>query len=266
MRALIAALAALLAWSVAADAEAQHRRSRRPRANLAAYRRNVTRWHDPGRASEPRYTDDGRLILRLVSLNGLGAAELTPATADGGFDEAACADAARVMGDARNHRETPMDRRLIEVVYAIARHFRAGQVTVVSGYRAEARHSNHALGRAADILIPGVRDEAVAAYARTLGFTGVGVYPVSGFTHVDVRTRSFFWVDRSRPGTTARRSRRSRRRRGRGGITEIHGELARRSDAEARARGVQPLGGTTGGTVTDGAQADGDDGDGDEDG
>ena len=34
---------------------------------------------------------------------------------------------------------------------------------------------------------------------QVLGFVGVGVYPVSGFVHLDVRERSYFWVDTSGP-------------------------------------------------------------------
>ncbi len=75
-----------------------------------------------------------------------------------------------------------------------------------------------------DFIVPGARDEDVAAFARTLGFVGVGIYPVSGFVHLDVRDRSYFWSDSSGPG---------RRNRERG----ILGDLARSSDRAATARG-----------------------------
>ena len=171
-------------------------------------------------------------MLRLHSLNGLGSAELTPERQDGGFDDAQRAEVARVLGDRRTGDHAPIDRRLIDVIFQIARHFEVGQVNVVSGYRRESRGSNHSLGRAADIVLPGVSDEAVAAFARDIGFLGVGVYPLSGFVHVDVRTHSYFWVDRSAPGRTARRSRRRRR----GGMQEVHGTLAQQADARARAQ------------------------------
>jgi uncharacterized protein YcbK (DUF882 family) len=210
------------------------------------YRSNVNRWHNPENAPAARYTDDHRLILRVFSVNGLGSAEVTPQTPEGGFDEAACAEIARVFGDAHRQRTAPIDRRLIEVVYNIARHFHAGQVTVISGYRAQVQSSNHKLGRAVDILIPGVADADLAAYARSLGLLGVGLYPHGGFVHVDVRDRSYFWVDRSGPGRTTRSSRRRRRGRSRAGLQEVHGDVGRRSDEEARQRGVFPLGGTRG--------------------
>jgi len=235
---VVASLAgALLPAAAAADP---------PRRQAAsAYRGNVDRWHNPAQVPRPRFTDDGRLVLRVFSVNGLGSAEVTPATAEGGFDEAACAEVSRVLGDSHARATGAIDRRLIEVLYAIARRFRAGQVTVISGYRAQRQPSNHRLGRAVDILVPGVADSEVAAYARTVGFLGVGYYPLGGFTHIDVRTRSYYWVDRSSPGSPAR-SRRSRRRGRSRAFAEVHGDQARRADEEARARGVFPFGGTRG--------------------
>jgi hypothetical protein len=41
-------------------------------------------------------------------------------------------------------------------------------------------------------------------FARELSETGVGYYPNSLFTHIDVRQRSVLWVDLSRPGEAAR--------------------------------------------------------------
>ena len=209
------------------------------RMSLSAYRATEQRWHAPG-ATTAQIGPDGRMLFRLTSINGLGTAEVMPERQDGGFDDAACAQLSRVLGDRRSGTHAPMDRRLLEVIYSIARHFEAGQVRVVSGYRPESHGSNHSLGRAADIVVPGVPDEEVAAYARSLGFVGVGVYPRSGFVHVDVRTRSFFWVDRSAPGRTTRR--RSRRRHG--GLQEVFGTQAQQADARARAAGISPLGGT----------------------
>lgn len=234
--------------SASVDARPRRRRATRrhgaSRAPIAMYHANNNRWHDAAAVPAARFTEDGRMVLRMVSINGRGSAEVTPQRAEGGFDEAACAQVAQVASDARTNRVHPIDRRLIEMVYEIARHFHAGQVTVVSGYRAESRHSNHSLGRAIDIIVPGVRDGAVAEFARTLGFAGVGVYPSSGFVHVDVREASFFWVDSSAPG------RRTRYRRGRRGGTfhEVLGTQARAADVAARGRGVRPFGGMSGST------------------
>jgi hypothetical protein len=56
----------------------------------------------------------------------------------------------------------------------------------------------------------------------------VGEYPNSGFVHVDIRARSYFWVDSSQPGG------RSRER-------QVRRSEAQRADREARARGEQAI-------------------------
>ena len=55
-------------------------------------------------------------------------------------------------------------------------------------------------GRAADFVVPGAADHDVARFARGIGFVGVGTCPDGSFVHVDVRERSYFWIDRSGPG------------------------------------------------------------------
>jgi hypothetical protein len=119
-----------------------------------------------------------------------------------------------------------MDPRTLGLVYRIQRHFEVPEIRVVSGYRLPkpGSRSNHGLGRAMDIIVPGVADEDVARYAREFGFVGVGVYPTSQFVHVDIRPRSYFWVDYSSPHHRNREL----------GILR---ELAARSDAAALARG-----------------------------
>ncbi len=239
-RTLLATVFALLGAALVRPSES--------RANpQPSYRANMQRWHNAENVPAPQYTDDGRLVLRLRSINALGTVEVTPRTPEGGFDEEALTQVSRVLGDARAQRSAPIDRRLVEVIYQIARHFRAGQISVLSGFRAQTAPSNHRLGRAVDILVPGVADADVAAYARTLGFLGVGYYPVGGFTHVDVRDRSYYWVDRSGPGSPSRARRGRSRRRGRSSsFCEVHGDVARRADQEARARGIFPYGGLRG--------------------
>jgi hypothetical protein len=79
-----------------------------------------------------------------------------------------------------------------------------------------------------DIVVPGVSDADLASFARELGYVGVGIYPTSGFVHVDVRDRSYFWVDASAPG------RRDRER-------PILRELTAKCDAAAAARGERQV-------------------------
>ncbi len=126
--------------------------------------------------------------------------------------------------------EHPVDPRTLALVYRIQVHFGVPEVRVVSGYRVPkpGSHSNHGKGRAVDLIVPGVPDEDVARFARGLGFVGVGVYPSSQFVHVDVRPRSYFWIDYSGPRMKNKES-------------CILPDVAAQGDAAAIARGQLPI-------------------------
>lgn len=154
---------------------------------------------------------------------------LTPIDATAGsFDDAALAiarDALAYRVDGSTHDIHP---RLLALVYAAVRHFRVPYVHVISGYRSGNPSSRHGQGRAIDLVLPGVTDTRLAAWLRPQGFVGVGIYPTSGFVHLDVRARSYFWRDASGP------SERNRER-------PILRALGPRYDRAARARGVEPI-------------------------
>jgi uncharacterized protein YcbK (DUF882 family) len=104
----------------------------------------------------------------------------------------------RFMRCLRTTAETPIDPRLIELLYTISR--RTGQrIHLVSGFRAPmfstAAFSYHARGMAADIRIPGMTPLMVRDLAMSLGVKGIGYYPVSQFVHVDVRDSKAYWID-----------------------------------------------------------------------
>ena len=90
--------------------------------------------------------------------------------------------------------------RLVMILETIRVHF-GKAVRVHSGYRTPAYnkkvggkpHSQHTLGTAADISIPGVPPQKVADFARSLmpDWGGVGVYKT--FTHIDVREKRADW-------------------------------------------------------------------------
>lgn len=84
---------------------------------------------------------------------------------------------------------------------AIARRFEGRRIEILSGHRPNARRgSRHRVGRALDIRVVDVSKEELTEFARTLPETGVGYYPNSRMTHVDVRAASAYWIDRSGPG------------------------------------------------------------------
>ena len=101
----------------------------------------------------------------------------------------------------RDGTDTVMvDEALTVVLQCIREHFgyrTAAHNAVVGG----AKSSQHLLGRAADIRVPGVSVEDVAAYAESLmpDWGGVGRYPVkagraTGWVHVDTRANKSRWT------------------------------------------------------------------------
>lgn len=101
--------------------------------------------------------------------------------------------------------------RLMQLIYRVARHYPSRRIEIVAGYRdlriakqKGASKSYHTKGRAVDLRVPGVSNEALRDYLRTFKKVGVGYYPNSTHVHVDVREdRGAYWVDHSAPGEPA---------------------------------------------------------------
>ena len=104
----------------------------------------------------------------------------------------------------RTDRERPIHPRLAEIVARTASAFGPRRVEVVSGYRAApfgAPHSKHFVGRAMDLKLSGVPARKVAAWVwHNFRGVGVGLYPVQGFVHIDVRDTDVKWLDLARHG------------------------------------------------------------------
>lgn len=199
---LLALCASLFAFAVEAEAKPKARPTAR-RATGAAYRAHVQRWHAKDDAARAPLDAQGRPKLVLENINTKERVELESLGDGGGFSEAERARATSVLRDTHRGGDRAADAELLDLLYRLQRHFDAPCVRVVSAYRAGGA-SQHARGRAADIVLPGVDDAKLAAYARSLGGTGVGLYPRSGFVHVDVRESPHYWVDWSGPGERSR--------------------------------------------------------------
>jgi uncharacterized protein YcbK (DUF882 family) len=181
-------------------------------------------WHTPP-SDEPALTPEGRTVLVLEILNTEERIELAPVRDDGGWTDADLERASHALRDPRNNQEKAIEPRVLDLAYRVQVHFQAKALRVVSCYRRGG--SKHGKGRAIDIVVPGTRDDEVARFARGFGFAGVGIYPRSGFVHIDTRPRSFFWVDPSGPGQKGR-------------IQQIYGKVGEESDARALERGEIP--------------------------
>lgn len=169
-------------------------------------------------------------MLVLHALYVRETVALPAATDDGGFAAYDLDRAAHALRDSKTGYSYPVEPRTLDVLYRIQRHFHATEIRVMSAYRTPNEHCSqglHGRGRAVNFVVPGAADQDVARFARSLGFVGVGIYPDGSFVHVDVRERSYFWIDRSGPGHRSRE---------RGMLLDV----AQRSDAAALARGERP--------------------------
>ncbi|MEO8876001.1 MAG: DUF882 domain-containing protein [Polyangiaceae bacterium] len=192
----------------------------------ASYSHAVKNWHSVDPDAKQPLDALGLPELAIYSLNTRDKIEMRAASDRGGFGTRDLDKLSHVLREPSSGNQHPIDPGLVDLIYRIQTHFHAPEIRVVSCYRTPhgANASNHGRGRAIDIIVPGASDPAVAQFAREQGFVGVGLYPTSGFVHVDVRQRSYFWLDSSAP-------RHRNRERG------VLGDLAKRSDAAAAARG-----------------------------
>jgi uncharacterized protein YcbK (DUF882 family) len=116
----------------------------------------------------------------------------------GEVDPAGYARLRHIMRCQRTTAETPIDPRLIDLLYRISQRTHQ-KIMLVSGFRAPmfslATLSFHTRGMAADIRIPGMTPLMARDLAESMGVHGLGYYPVSGFIHVDVRDDRQRWTD-----------------------------------------------------------------------
>ncbi|WP_172824771.1 YcbK family protein [Pajaroellobacter abortibovis] len=182
-------------------------------------------WHQATPGKKAPLDERGLPMLVLHAINTSERVILTAASEKGGFSGLDLDKAAHLLREPSTGNQHPIEPRIIDILYQLQHRFHAEEVRIISGYRTlRGDQSNHGKGRAVDVLVPGVKDEQVAQFARGLGFVGVGLYPTSGFVHIDVRDRSYFWVDSSPPGQKSR-------------LRGVLFDLAKQNDEHARWRG-----------------------------
>ena len=140
--------------------------------------------------------------------------------ASGGFNEEALAELDHIFRCKRTGEQRAVDPRLYETVSVIQDHFVGKRIELVSGFRfQENESSRHFHASAADMRIEGISIRELYDYAESLdpGGMGIGIYPRSGFVHVDWRAPgepSYRWTDRSPPERDSGGKRPSHRWRG----------------------------------------------------
>jgi uncharacterized protein YcbK (DUF882 family) len=145
--------------------------------------------------------------LHVECANTGASADLRVYGADGTVDASAVEALSQVAADANG--PFPLNERLARLAVKAAHHFDASTLEVVSAYRkprGKAPPDHHAKGEALDFRLRGVDYRKLAAYLRSLPRVGVGVYTDrrTHYVHLDVRDRSFHWLDASPPGVTWR--------------------------------------------------------------
>src|SRR6201993_737200 len=120
---------------------------------------------------------------------------------NGRYDEAALKELNHYLRDWRTQDQTVMDPHLFDILWEVYRDVDGKQpIQIISSYRSPAtnamlhrrssgvaRHSQHMLGHAMDMFIPGVPLEQIRFAGLRLQRGGVGFYPTSGspFVHLD---------------------------------------------------------------------------------
>lgn len=158
--------------------------------------------------TDPLPAASGQLWVRAENLGE--EAKVNIYKADGTFDEEALAKLDEIFRCKRTGEVRAVDPRLYEQLSRIQDHFEGKEIELVSGFRfAERSSSRHYHASAMDIRIRGVSIKEMYAYAESLdgGGMGIGIYPRSGFIHVDYRAPgepSYRWTDYSPPGSSAK--------------------------------------------------------------
>jgi uncharacterized protein YcbK (DUF882 family) len=147
-------------------------------------------------------------LFRTVEKESLKVNIFNP---DGSYNVDAIKAASHMLRCRRTDTEREMEPRLLAILSHVFDHFGERRIDVVSGYRNQRKTTSyHYKGSAADIRIEGVPARKLKAFVETLdaGGMGIGIYPITGFVHVDVRPPpSYRWTDyaRSNPDATQKK-------------------------------------------------------------
>ncbi|HUQ03916.1 MAG TPA: DUF882 domain-containing protein [Kofleriaceae bacterium] len=180
----------------------------------------------------------GQLTVRAENLRETVTVNIYKA--DGTYDEEALGKLDEIFRCKRTGEVRAVDPRLYEQLSRISDHFGGKEIELVSGFRfAERSSSRHYHASAMDIRITGVSIKDMYAYAESLdgGGMGIGIYPRSGFIHVDYRAPgepSYRWTDYSPSGSSAKaRAKLAKQKRGHG---HGHGHGKKSPGRTARAK------------------------------
>jgi uncharacterized protein YcbK (DUF882 family) len=134
----------------------------------------------------------------LWLVRGNAAIRSTYWTPEAGYDGDAYREICWLLRDVQANKSFAMSLHLLDVLCGLqnwlahsgvrqAIHVNSGYRSFATNWRTEgaALNSRHVLGKAADIVVPGVTLSRLAGMASLFGRGGVGMYLNKGFVHVD---------------------------------------------------------------------------------
>lgn len=153
----------------------------------------------------------GDVWLRAVNLHAEVRANIYKS--DGTYDDETLAMLDELFRCTATGEVRAVNAKLYEHLSRIHDQFPGKPVELVSGFRfAERDSSRHFHASAMDVRVPGVTATELKRFAESLdqgkdgpgGGMGIGIYPTSGFVHIDFRAPgepSFRWTDWSGPSS-----------------------------------------------------------------
>jgi uncharacterized protein YcbK (DUF882 family) len=130
---------------------------------------------------------------------------------DGSYNVDAIQAASRMLRCRRTDTAKEMEPRLLTILSHVFDRFGERRIDVVSGFRNQRKTTSyHYKGSAVDVRVEGISARRLQEYVETLdsGGMGIGIYPVTGFVHIDVRPPpSYRWVDYSPSNPDAQQKR-----------------------------------------------------------
>jgi uncharacterized protein YcbK (DUF882 family) len=181
------------------------------------------RGHNAAKSSlrtEPLAKPSGDIWVRSENLNE--EVRVNIYKPDGSFDDAALAQLDEIFRCSRTGAVRAVRAELYEQLSRFYDHFEGKRIDLVSALRFNERSSSrHFHASAMDIRIKGISIKEMYRFAESLdaGGMGIGLYPVSGFIHVDYRAPgepSYRWTDTSGPDSGSSKSRSKKKKKSTG--------------------------------------------------
>ena len=168
--------------------------------------------------TEPLPKPSGEVWLRAENLKE--EVKVNIYKPDGSYDDAAIAKLDELFRCSRTGAVRAVRKELYEQLSRFYDRFEGKRIDLVSGFRFQERNSSrHFHASAMDIRISGVSIKEMYKFAESLdaGGMGVGLYPTSGFIHVDFRAPgepSYRWTDWSGPNSGKKKHKKSKKKPG----------------------------------------------------